>query len=42
MYIIIIIINSVNHLKVNGKLIIDKNEVAEALAINLFKKILGR
>jgi len=33
---------SVNHLKVTGKLITDKNEVAEALAINLLKNILDR
>ena len=38
MYIIIIIINSVNHLKVNGKIITDNNKkVAEPLAINLSK-----
>ena len=31
--------NSVNHLKVNGNLITDKNEVAEVLAKNLSKKV---
>ena len=31
--------NSVNHLKVNGNLITDKNEVAEVLAKNLSKMV---